>query len=508
MVLGDSISAGYGIEPQQAWVNLLQKRLDQQYPKQHKVVNASVSGETTSGALARLPKLLQTHKPNVVVIELGGNDGLRGQPPQMIQKNLAQLIQQSQKANATVVVLGMKMPPNYGTAYSKAFENNYKVFSLHQGFNRRTDTVYNRHQVCRRWAIWVHQGVNGGLNRTAMAMTKYHNYRAVITLSRKFNTANLRSHAVENTIIKDKLSLQSYLLQERVTAGLKTKTLKVDDIVWSYNEGGAVDKPTILLIHGFAGNRDNWNRVAQFLTPYYHVVIPDLPTNGDTKVPDDFDLSMPNVTERLRRFVEAIHIQDKLNVAGHSIGGSIATLYAAQYPFDTQSLFLLNSAGIYKNANTNYAKDPQYLKHLIVSKPGDFDDVMQRVMQTPIKMPYYLKRAQEKQLITQAEKNSKVIDQLVTLNRIYTTDSFARVTRNIEAPTLILWGKQDKIINVEVANELKSLLKRAEAPVILNNVGHMPLLEAEQAVAQHYLPFLAKTQKLKNPLADKLIPLN
>ena len=129
MVLGDSISAGYGIEPQQAWVNLLQKRLDQQYPKQHKVVNASVSGETTSGALARLPKLLQTHKPNVVVIELGGNDGLRGQPPQMIQKNLVKLIQQSQKANATVVVLGMKMPPNYGTAYSKAFENNYKVVS-------------------------------------------------------------------------------------------------------------------------------------------------------------------------------------------------------------------------------------------------------------------------------------------------------------------------------------------------------------------------------------------
>lgn len=129
MVLGDSISAGYGIEPQQAWVNLLQKRLDQQYPKQHKVVNASVSGETTSGALARLPKLLQTHKPNVVVIELGGNDGLRGQPPLMIQKNLAQLIQQSQKTNATVVVLGMKMPPNYGTAYSKAFENNYKVVS-------------------------------------------------------------------------------------------------------------------------------------------------------------------------------------------------------------------------------------------------------------------------------------------------------------------------------------------------------------------------------------------
>ncbi|MDT0197946.1 MULTISPECIES: arylesterase [unclassified Acinetobacter] len=129
MILGDSLSAGYGIQPQQGWVHLLQKRLEQQYPKQHKVVNASVSGETTSGALARLPKLLQTHRPDLVVIELGGNDGLRGQPPQMIQKNLASLIQQSQKAKAKVIVFGIKIPPNYGQAYSKAFENNYKVVS-------------------------------------------------------------------------------------------------------------------------------------------------------------------------------------------------------------------------------------------------------------------------------------------------------------------------------------------------------------------------------------------
>lgn len=129
LILGDSISAGYGLQPQQGWVNLLQKRLDQQYPKQHKTVNASVSGETTSGALARLPKLLQTHKPDIVVIELGGNDGLRGQPPQMLEKNLAQLVQQSQQAKAKVILLGMKIPPNYGAAYSKAFENTYKTVS-------------------------------------------------------------------------------------------------------------------------------------------------------------------------------------------------------------------------------------------------------------------------------------------------------------------------------------------------------------------------------------------
>lgn len=131
MIVGDSLSAGYGIQPQQGWVHLLQRRLDQQYPKAHKVVNASVSGETTSGALARLPKLLQTHRPQVVVIELGGNDGLRGQPPQIMQKNLAQLIQKSQQAKAEVILFGMKIPPNYGTAYSKAFENSYKTVSQH-----------------------------------------------------------------------------------------------------------------------------------------------------------------------------------------------------------------------------------------------------------------------------------------------------------------------------------------------------------------------------------------
>jgi len=129
-------------------------------------------------------------------------------------------------------------------------------------------------------------------------------------------------------------------------------------------------------------------------------------------------------------------------------------------------------------------------------------------MQNPPAMPYQLRHAQEKLLIARSEQTSKSIDQVVMLNRLYTPDTFARLTRTVEAPTLILWGKQDRIINVEVVKELYSLLKRAETPVILNNVGHMPILEAEKQVAQHYLPFLAKTQTLKNPLADKLIPFN
>ena len=100
--------------------------------------------------------------------------------------------------------------------------------------------------------------------------------------------------------------LQNYLVQERKAAGLSSKTVQIGNITWSYNEGGSRANPSILLIHGLAGNRDNWNRVAHYLTPYYHVIFPDLPTNGDTQVPENFDISIPNVTEQLRQFVEKI----------------------------------------------------------------------------------------------------------------------------------------------------------------------------------------------------------
>ena len=120
LVVGDSISAGLGLETSQGWVNLLQKRL-QTDGFDDKVVNASISGDTSAGGLARLPALLAEHKPSVVVIELGGNDGLRGQPPGQLQQNLAAMVDQAQKTGAKVLLLGMRLPPNYGERYNKAF---------------------------------------------------------------------------------------------------------------------------------------------------------------------------------------------------------------------------------------------------------------------------------------------------------------------------------------------------------------------------------------------------
>ncbi|MBL8458574.1 MAG: arylesterase [Zoogloea sp.] len=125
LVWGDSLSAGYGLQTQQAWPSLLEKRVaEAKLP--HKVVNASISGETTSGGRSRLPTALQTHKPAVVIIELGANDGLRGLPPKLMAANLQAMIDASRQAGAKILLVGMRMPPNYGPEYTASFENTFK----------------------------------------------------------------------------------------------------------------------------------------------------------------------------------------------------------------------------------------------------------------------------------------------------------------------------------------------------------------------------------------------
>ncbi len=120
LVVGDSLSAEYGLQRGTGWVTLLDKQIAQD-KKSAKVINASISGDTTSGGRSRLPTLLTQHKPSVVVIELGGNDALRGLPLDMTEKNITEITQLSKKAGAKVLIVGMQLPPNYGGAYSATF---------------------------------------------------------------------------------------------------------------------------------------------------------------------------------------------------------------------------------------------------------------------------------------------------------------------------------------------------------------------------------------------------
>jgi acyl-CoA thioesterase-1 len=117
LVYGDSLSAGYGMRAEESWPSLLQQRLGKGY----KVVNASVSGETSAGGLTRLPSALREHRPSLVVLELGGNDGLRGLPLEALEKNLAAMIDECRKAGAKVLLLGIELPPNFGPSYVEKF---------------------------------------------------------------------------------------------------------------------------------------------------------------------------------------------------------------------------------------------------------------------------------------------------------------------------------------------------------------------------------------------------
>lgn len=124
LIVGDSISAGFGLDTRLGWVSLLEQRLERE-GHDDRVVNASISGDTSAGGQARLPALLTEHKPDVVIVELGGNDGLRGQPPAQLQQNLAAMIDAAKTAGAKVLLLGMQLPPNYGVRYTEAFARVY-----------------------------------------------------------------------------------------------------------------------------------------------------------------------------------------------------------------------------------------------------------------------------------------------------------------------------------------------------------------------------------------------
>lgn len=129
LVYGDSLSAAYGIPKQQGWAALLQKKLHTEHYR-YEVMNASISGETTSGGVSRISTTLNQTKPKVVILALGANDGLRGLPVKEMTKNLNSIIVQSKKAGAKVLLVGMKIPPNYGQKYTEAFHNSYQQLSL------------------------------------------------------------------------------------------------------------------------------------------------------------------------------------------------------------------------------------------------------------------------------------------------------------------------------------------------------------------------------------------
>jgi acyl-CoA thioesterase-1 len=132
VILGDSLSAAYGMEISQSWPSLLQRRLDEN-GHSYRVFNSSITGETTQGGLARLPRLLERHRPDIVIVELGGNDGLRGLSLDVTRSNLAAMVEKSRSIGASVVLAEMRIPPNYGRSYTERFNGLYTSLAEEEG---------------------------------------------------------------------------------------------------------------------------------------------------------------------------------------------------------------------------------------------------------------------------------------------------------------------------------------------------------------------------------------
>lgn len=161
LVFGDSLSAAYGIAEEAGWVSLLEEKLDRTHP-QWQVRNASVSGETTGGGLRRIEKALANHNPEIVILQLGGNDGLRGKDPTTMRRNLATMIEHSRDAGARVLLIGIEIPPNYGQQYTTAFRQQYQKLANNHDINFLPfllEGIYNRNGMMQ----------NDGIHPTAEA---------------------------------------------------------------------------------------------------------------------------------------------------------------------------------------------------------------------------------------------------------------------------------------------------------------------------------------------------
>ena len=268
----------------------------------------------------------------------------------------------------------------------------------------------------------------------------------------------------------------------RSKAGLTKKEIKIDDHNIVYLEGGK--GPTILLLHGYTGSKDNWVMLAPYLTKDYHVVIPDIPGFGESSMieKDSYDLS--NQMPRLHKFVQAIELK-QFHIAGNSMGGQFAGTYAVRYPDEIISVGLFDATGVRYSGNSLVKKMMEGGENQFAIK--DSND-MQRMMtllfvKQPF-LPYPLKKVMFNTYLTNRQFYEKEAKEIFPDFYYLEKD-----LPNIKAPALIIWGDQDKILDISSVTVFEKGLKNHKT-VIIKDCGHVPMLEKSQETATQYKDFI------------------
>jgi len=268
---------------------------------------------------------------------------------------------------------------------------------------------------------------------------------------------------------------------ERKRAGLIHKRIDLPDgLHFAYLEGG--EGEPLMLLHGFGGNKDTFTRVARFLTKRYRVIIPDIIGCGESARPDQADYAPAVQVERLRVLSQALGVKH-LHLGGNSMGAQIAMIYAALYPAEVKSLWLLSPAGVWSAPKSNVIKAiiETGKNQLIANNVEEFKQVMALGMRKPpyIPKPMLIVLAQER--IENAALEAYMFQQLLDC-------SVEQQISGLETQTLIVFGDQDRIISVETAAILGKILSNSQV-VVMKNVGHVPMFEKPTQCAQNYLLF-------------------
>lgn len=272
----------------------------------------------------------------------------------------------------------------------------------------------------------------------------------------------------------------------RRQAGLVRRECRLaDGSHYVYLEGGRGEP--LLLLHGFGANKDNFCRVAAQLTPHYRVIVPDHIGFGESARPAQADYGCDAQAERLEQLLAILGV-DSLHLGGNSMGGQIALVFASRHPQRVRSLWLLNSAGLWSapsgEAWQQAARDGG--NPLLVRSLADYHALLARSMSQPPELPRPLLRVLAASRMAHADHEQRVFDAL-------TATSLEERVRGLAAPALIVWGEEDRIIPVAAAELLASLLPNSQL-IRLPRVGHLPMLECPEQVADDYLQFRASLQ--------------
>lgn len=268
---------------------------------------------------------------------------------------------------------------------------------------------------------------------------------------------------------------------ERLRSGLRLRSALVPGFEMPYLDGGSGEP--LVLIHGFAGDKDNFTRVARFLTPHYRVLIPDLPGFGGTTRQPGAGYTIAEQVERLRAFLDQLS-PGRVHLGGNSMGGFIAAQFAATYPERVASLWLLDSDG------TEAARSSEILLRyrdtgvmpLLVQTPRDFNALIAACSHREPFLPHCVRVALGRRGAADFELHTRIMRQLAEVPLL------EQQYRELAPPALIVWGERDQILHPSGAETLRALCPGSRT-ILMPAIGHLPMVEAPRRSAQDYLDF-------------------